>query len=566
MDTPQEDPRDEISTPLADTGAVRRAHSSRFGPETARRVDAKLKRQAGALSSVPSSQPQQEPKEKRRGPSPAFAVLLLLGISLLVAPPILLMLRPSPTAIKQTKASQPVVDEASQAEAAAQIEASKQPVTIDLVMAGDILLHDAIVDVCQLEDGSYDFNSLFANVKDEITAADVAIVNQETSLAGPDLGYYGEVDIPLYSEEEVEAMGGPWWMYVVPLFNSPDAVADAEVAAGFDVILKAQNHVFDQGYSGLVREMKFWTDTYPQINVLGVADPTDESGAPDRVHDVYIYEKDGFKVAILNYTDFYNTRSGDEDYERAAYLSDYKVAEDVAQARAKGADMIVACPHWGTEYLVYPDDSQTYYAQVMANAGVDVIFGTHPHVPENVEVLTGDSGNTCVCFYSNGNFVTANTTLDCMLTGLSKVTLEKAADGTCRIARAQFLPCVVHGGYGAEMTTYLLSDYTEDLAATNWEPALTKAFADERFAEILGEGFDSARSIYTVALPENPLPGSVVQTQAEQTQEEGEPAQEGADMTQEEVEAEPAQEEAEATQEEFEAEAEATTYDEEASE
>ena len=179
-------------------------------------------------------------------------------------------------------------------------------------------------------------------------------------------------------------------------------------------------------------------------------------------------------------------------------LSDYKIYEDVQRARDKGADMIIACPHWGTEYQVYPDPEQSYYSQVMADAGVDVIFGTHPHVPENVEVLTGAEGNKCVCFYSNGNFVTANTTPDCMLTGLSEVTLERDGFGNCRIASASFLPAVVHG---SDMTTYLLRDYTDELAASNWQPALTRDFVCGHCATVLGDGFDPATGVYTVALP-----------------------------------------------------------------
>ena len=212
-------------------------------------------------------------------------------------------------------------------------------------------------------------------------------------------------------------------------------------------------------------------------------------------------EKNGFRIAILNFTEFINfSYEGQESV--VSVLSDYKIYEDVQRARDKGADMIIACPHWGTEYQVYPDPEQSYYSQVMADAGVDVIFGTHPHVPENVEVLTGAEGNKCVCFYSNGNFVTANTTPDCMLTGISEVTLERDGFGNCRIASAQFLPAVVHGDGGSGMTTYLLSDWTDEISDASWQP-LSVDWVKERFSEILGEGFDPETCVYTVDLGED---------------------------------------------------------------
>ena len=45
--------------------------------------------------------------------------------------------------------------------------------TVTLAMVGDVLLHTPVEESCQAEDGSYDFSSLFANVKDEVQAADI---------------------------------------------------------------------------------------------------------------------------------------------------------------------------------------------------------------------------------------------------------------------------------------------------------------------------------------------------------------------------------------------------------
>ena len=60
-----------------------------------------------------------------------------------------------------------------------------------IVMVGDVLLHTPVEESCRQPDGSYDYDSLFANTKDKISAADLALVNQEVIIGGADLGITG---------------------------------------------------------------------------------------------------------------------------------------------------------------------------------------------------------------------------------------------------------------------------------------------------------------------------------------------------------------------------------------
>ena len=55
---------------------------------------------------------------------------------------------------------------------------------IDLVMVGDILLHDAIHESGEMADGTYNYDHLFTHVKDDVQEAEIAIVNQEVILGG----------------------------------------------------------------------------------------------------------------------------------------------------------------------------------------------------------------------------------------------------------------------------------------------------------------------------------------------------------------------------------------------
>ena len=62
------------------------------------------------------------------------------------------------------------------------------PPEYKIIMVGDILLHTPVEESCLQPDGSYDYDSLFSHTKEEIAAADLALVNQEVIIGGADLG------------------------------------------------------------------------------------------------------------------------------------------------------------------------------------------------------------------------------------------------------------------------------------------------------------------------------------------------------------------------------------------
>ena len=144
---------------------------------------------------------------------------------------------------------------------------------VSIVMVGDILLHTPVAESAVQEDGSYNFDAIFSNLSADIQSADLALVNQEVIIGGADLGVSG-----------------------YPCFNAPYEMGDALVNAGFDVVLHATNHALDQGKKGLTNCLNYWDTTYPDITVLGINESEEEW------QNIYVYEQDGIKIAILNYT------------------------------------------------------------------------------------------------------------------------------------------------------------------------------------------------------------------------------------------------------------------------
>lgn len=338
---------------------------------------------------------------------------------------------------------------------------------VSLIMVGDILLHARVEKSGLQEDGSYNYDALFANVLEEIEEADLALVNQEVIIAGKELGISG-----------------------YPKFNAPYELGDAVAAAGFNIILHATNHALDRGEEGLFNCLNFWGDNYPEMTVLGINKSQEEQD------EIYIYEQEGIRIAILNYTYGTNGISLPEDMPYAVdLLKKEKVIKDIEKAKEE-ADFIVVCPHWGTEYQLSASKEQERWTQIFLENGVDLVIGTHPHVIEPIEWVSDENGHEMLVYYSLGNFVNWTQTIGegiakRMIGGMAKVTIGKEEDGKVRIVEYGVEPLVCHLTKGTNgVTTYLLSDYTEELAAENGillqDKVFSKAYCEKLCKQVWG--------------------------------------------------------------------------------
>jgi hypothetical protein len=74
--------------------------------------------------------------------------------------------------------------------------------------------------------------------------------------------------------------------------------------------------------------------------------------------------------------------------------------------KAAGAEFTIFFMHWGTENTQEVTQDQRSIARAMADAGADLILGSHPHCVQPFEVLDTDHGSVPV-IYSLGNFVSS---------------------------------------------------------------------------------------------------------------------------------------------------------------
>ncbi len=265
--------------------------------------------------------------------------------------------------------------------------------TLRLVMVGDALYHDGVYKD-GYQNGKYSFLKQLEEIKPIIQTYDLAYYNQESILGGEEIG-----------------------LSTYPRFNSPYEVGDAFVDAGFNLVSTANNHTLDRGKEAVINSYQYWRK---QNGVL-------MSGSCDSFacqETIPVGEKNGIKYAFLSYT---TTTNGilipkGEEYLVNLY-SDERVLQDIAKVKDK-VDIILVSMHWGSEYHNEPVEEQVRIAHFLAEAGVDIVIGNHPHVIEPIEQI----GKTLV-FYSLGNFISAQIGIDKLVGLMAAVTITKTEKG-----------------------------------------------------------------------------------------------------------------------------------------
>lgn len=310
---------------------------------------------------------------------------------------------------------------------------------VSFVAVGDNLPNDVIgayADTCAGEtgDGQYDYRPLYQHIKPYIEDADLAYIKQETHLGGDEFGPRG-------------------W----PSFNTTDSMADAVVDAGFDLVASASNHSYDWGTYGAVEHSRSVWNAQP-VAFTGTAANEEEANT------IPVVERNGITFSLLDYTYGVNgfTQADLPSYA-VNFIDEARIRTDVARAQEL-SDVVLVAMHWGTENQTDPDENQLYYAQLLADLGVDVVLGSHPHVIGPLAWVEGSSGNRTLVAYSLGNFLSCHETPAPLneLEGMLSCTFVKDASGT-RIEDATWTPLVNHheeGAYGV----YALKDYTPELA------------------------------------------------------------------------------------------------------
>ena len=233
------------------------------------------------------------------------------------------------------------------------------------------------------KDSGYDFHNQFDLIADQLLNADYTMGNMEGTI-----GKYKSSNYSGY-----------------PQFNAPDVALQPLKDYGIDFLTLANNHMLDR-WSGGVTNTVDNVEKYG-FGHVGAYRTKAEKDAP------VIYEVGGIKFGFVAYTHATNSmenRGVDADaVALVPYIQKADFAADVQKLRAAGAEVVIAFPHWGKEYVRTPDDSQKKYAKQLAQAGVDIIIGSHSHMvqPMGYQTVATENGGSRQVFtmFSMGNFI-----------------------------------------------------------------------------------------------------------------------------------------------------------------
>ena len=312
--------------------------------------------------------------------------------------------------------------------------------SLTLLAVGDNIAHVGIYErAWSPERRVFDFSSVYAQVKDRVSAYDVAVVNQETILVA---------DPAMRSD--------------FPLFGTPQSMGDALAGAGFDVVLGATNHALDQGEVGVSDTLAFWREHHPEVTLLGLHDTPEDAATID------VVEHNGIRLAMFDYTYGLNGRAPEAGREYEVDTLDRMDALLADVRRAEGeADATVCFLHIGEEYADAPTDEQRATVEALVAAGADVVICAHPHVIQPMEELPAPDGQTAIVYWSLGNFVSNQMDPKTVLGAAASLRFERDEAGAVRVVAHEAIPLICHFD---EQGTWVgfLDEYTQDQAAAHY--------------------------------------------------------------------------------------------------
>ena len=337
--------------------------------------------------------------------------------------------------------------------------------TVRFSATGDDLIHDGIFLQARQRGGdNYAFAFAYEEMRDFYTQFDVNWLNQETLV-----------------NDQFDASG-------YPMFSTPGSITDTLYNLGFRVFSLSNNHSYDKGAAGIEASLEHWASMPEDVAYMGFYNLD--------TYDDYVYQTvNGITFGYLSYTEHTNglpTPSG--AVHGVVYLDDHETIAKQIAAMRPNCDVLVVSAHMGTEGSHEVNDFQKSTAQWLADQGVDLIIGTHPHVVQNAEWLTGANGNTTFVVYSLGNFINAQSSRDNVIGAILDITFQKTTqpDGSTSLAMLDpKLHCVIsqyEAGY-KNIRVIPYSQYTDELGAAHGEFTLSREYIESALRNSIDEQF-----------------------------------------------------------------------------
>jgi hypothetical protein len=193
-----------------------------------------------------------------------------------------------------------------------------------------------------------------------------------------------------------------------PCFNVGPGYVRAAAEAGIEVFSLANNHAFDQGAEGVARTVgaleAVGRDGFRRIYCSGLRTDPSEPFRPVEI------VAGGARIGFLAATQALNLPEPEGLVLRVDYLNEPESEAFLASIHSMASryDLFVLSYHGGQEYAREPERARIRFFRRLVAAGVDIVWGHHPHVLQRYE-LVEEGERRGLILYSTGNFISGMT-------------------------------------------------------------------------------------------------------------------------------------------------------------
>ncbi|EMJ98607.1 MULTISPECIES: CapA family protein [unclassified Leptospira] len=265
----------------------------------------------------------------------------------------------------------------------------EDPEIVKVLIGGDVMFNWGIRDTIKAKGELAPVKGL----KSVFESADLRILNLETPVVSEKSWDHGKAYVFQAKESDLESMS----------------------FLGVDLVSLGNNHAMDHGPEGLEETLKFLGER--KIASIGAGKNLEFAFRP------WIWEGKDTNLRIYSATNVAEGRShyagqspGVMPLDPELILKKFQLeksqpnsvrngsknskGDKKSKPVSPGKQFRILSLHWGVEYSPFPTIEQRKIAKTLADGGLDIIVGHHPHIPQGIEKI----GNTIV-FYSLGNLI-----------------------------------------------------------------------------------------------------------------------------------------------------------------
>lgn len=374
-------------------------------------------------------------RNKRRNTSKVidyFSKFAIITIIIIVICTIILLIRNGLQAVevanqkmKLEKEIEAIFEQPTNQEEVIETEEKAEDTTIEIAVVGDILCGSAMLEDAKTEGENYDFTPMLERIQTVTNDASLTIGTMETNFI------------------QGQAYSG------VEKYNAPTNFAETIKQSGVDIVSIAHNHSLDYGVDGLMQTKQ----TLENVGLTTVG-----------TQNFIIQEVQGIKIALIAYTyGFSNEKElSTEEMQNVNMYSAEKAKADIEQAK-QNADYIMIIMHWGEVNSTKRNNEQEQIADYLVNLGANAIIGSHPAVPQPMQMKQDVNGEYQFISYSLGNYISSLGYENSNLEIIVKLQIRKQAEtGKVILEKVTYTPLYVLDQGKEQDNRYVVLDVKEE--------------------------------------------------------------------------------------------------------